>query len=357
MGGLFTLRDESNQTHFFSTFGTQGGREPGNGNYALFATGSMSKSSNGSAIMDTSAVGIVDNGNSYAQNSFWDTKENRRVMMAWTPEDLNNYGILAQGWQGALVLPRELFVKTITGVTNLASEVEERAAWTYEKESNGSYTVETLGQRPISGLESLRNTSVCSTIPAQAVCAVADFVDDGFGYKSLYSAVTKNYEMQLSIDFSKDPSAAAGVVLRKSQSGFCEYTSIWYDAAEEYLYVDRDQSSIYSPYITNTTIQTKFRLWEINGEREKLDLRIFVDNSILEIFANDVLALTTRIYPYLQDSNEIGLMVKNGSAQYSDVTVWDGLDNAWPERPYDTSVPLVWDGPEITDNGRLWVGN
>jgi len=47
----------------------------------------------------------------------------------------------------------------------------------------------------------------------------------------------------------------------------------------------------------------------------------------------------------------------DASVEYSSVEVWDGLINAWPERPEDTSLPLLWDGPLPNDNWNVgWVG-
>ena len=47
----------------------------------------------------------------------------------------------------------------------------------------------------------------------------------------------------------------------------------------------------------------------------------------------------------------------DGSVSVSGVELWDGLVNAWPKRPDDTSKELVWDGPlPGTDYGNIWAG-
>ena len=112
-----------------------------------------------------------------------------------------------------------------------------------------------------------------------------------------------------------------------------------------------------STQVNNMTEEGKFRLWHIYGQLQTLDLHIFVDNSIVEIYANGVFCLTTRIYPIADDANELGYLVKHGTVEYGELTIWDGLDRAWPERPEDSSVPLVFDCAEITQNGTLWLGD
>jgi beta-fructofuranosidase len=152
--------------------------------------------------------------------------------------------------------------------------------------------------------------------------------------------------------------SVAGLTIRKSATG-CEQTDIYIDVKQETIFVDRTHSSLYSQF-NNATEQGKFRLWNVNGVLQTLDLHIYVDNSIVEIYANGVFCLTTRIYPTLDDSNEIGVLVKEGNEGnigYGTMWIWDGLDSAWPQRPADTSVPLVWDNADVTQNGTLWAGN
>lgn len=46
----------------------------------------------------------------------------------------------------------------------------------------------------------------------------------------------------------------------------------------------------------NATETGKLKLWPIVGEETlTLNLTVFVDNSVVEIFANDELAITTRV--------------------------------------------------------------
>ena len=173
------------------------------------------------------------------------------------------------------------------------------------------------------------------------------------GYRKVYTATSSHCELCVSLNLTK--TSVAGLTLRKSPTS-CEETTIYIDVANEAILVDRSMSSLYSQF-NNMTEEGKFRLWHVNGELQSLDLHIFVDNSIVEIFANGVFCMTTRIYPTADDANDLGYWVKEGTVEYSEMTIWDGLDKAWPERPENSSVPLVWDSAAITDNGTLWAGN
>jgi beta-fructofuranosidase len=159
--------------------------------------------------------------------------------------------------------------------------------------------------------------------------------------------------MMLSINVTE--SSVAGLTVRKSPTT-CEQTDIYIDVANEEISVDRSKSSLYYQF-NNATDTGKFRLWHVGSTLQTLDLHIFVDNSIIEIYANGVFCLTTRIYPVGEDADGIEYLVKGGSAEYGEVTIWDGLDRAWPQRPIDSSVQLVYDTPQETDNYTYWTGN
>lgn len=95
--------------------------------------------------------------------------------------------------------------------------------------------------------------------------------------------------------------------------------------------------------------------------QQTLNLTVFVDNSVVEVYANEQTVITTRCYPWLRVSKGVGFLSQgggvDGSVSVSGVELWDGLVNAWPQRPYDTSKELVWDGPlPGTDYGNIWAG-
>ena len=202
-----------------------------------------------------------------------------------------------------------------------------------------------MGQAPIPEASKLRNTAKQYTFPPTTVEAA--------GYEKVLTAQSSHYELSVSLSLTN--TSVAGLTLRKSPTT-CEQTDLYIDVANEVIIVDRSVSSLYSQF-NNATEEGKFRLWQVSGDLQPLDLHIFVDNSIVEIFANGVFCLTTRIYPTAEDATELGYLVKQGSVEYGKLEIWDGLDRAWPQRPDNSSVPLVFDNAMITQNGTLWPGN
>ena len=56
---------------------------------------------------------------------------------------------------------------------------------------------------------------------------------------------------------------------------------------------------------------------------EPLRLRVFLDRSVLEVFANERLCLTQRIYPSRADSLGITLFTRGGSVKVKSIVAWD----------------------------------
>ncbi len=63
---------------------------------------------------------------------------------------------------------------------------------------------------------------------------------------------------------------------------------------------------------------------------EALHLRIFIDRSIIEVFANDVQCLTLRVYPSRADSAGVSLFARGGAAQLRSLRAWQ-MRSVWPE--------------------------
>ena len=108
-------------------------------------------------------------------------------------------------------------------------------------------------------------------------------------------------------------------------------------------------SSTANGYFVPYTIAT-------NGT-ENIELDIFVDGSLVEVFLNDRFALTTRVYPSRDDALGVEQYVVNGTrVDFANVQIWTEMMNVWPQRPLNSSSHLVWDNPEETDNGVWWSG-
>lgn len=280
--------------------------------------------------------------------SFNDTKNNRRIQYGWAEEDMNNFGITQQGYQGALSLPRELFIKDTPGVVHNPADTTPGNS-RYTQSSNGTWTASTLGVRPasdvINGLR--RGSRHTKTQCSRRIC-------DNTSPLKLPSTLSNSYELKLVI---KNTTGATGVTVAASP-GREEYTNIYYDPAKHSVVLDRLHSSEITEF-SNVTLAGHFEPYQMVGSgTEPIEMDIFVDGSMVEVFVNDRFALTGRIYPSRDDSHGFALYSAPGAhVQYSDIEIWDGLLNVWPQRPLNSSSLLIYDTPAETNNYTWWEGN
>ena len=123
-----------------------------------------------------------------------------------------------------------------------------------------------------------------------------------------------------------------GIRLRCSPDG-SEQTVVLFDAGEGQLSIDTSRSgpagSMFRPHPIvsfeqapreDTPIQTAPFSLEPN---EPLRLRIFLDHSMLEVFANERECLTQRLYPERTDSIEVRLFAEGGGATVNAIDAWE----------------------------------
>ena len=95
-----------------------------------------------------------------------------------------------------------------------------------------------------------------------------------------------------------------------------EETLIYYDAAEQKLKVDTTKSGLAEG--RKVVEAAPFAL----KPGEPLVLRVFVDRSVVEVFANERQAITRRIYPARPDSLGVAVFATGGAAQVKSVKAW-----------------------------------
>jgi sucrose-6-phosphate hydrolase SacC (GH32 family) len=123
--------------------------------------------------------------------------------------------------------------------------------------------------------------------------------------------------MEIQAEFELGASDVVGLTVRSSTGGE-EFASITYNRTKSQLLVEREHSSL-SPDVDRGPQGGSFTL----AENETLKLRIFLDASVIEVFANDRACLTSRIYPSRPDSLGIGTLAEGGSAHLKALDVWE----------------------------------
>jgi sucrose-6-phosphate hydrolase SacC (GH32 family) len=230
----------------------------------------------------------------------------RRIMLGWICEARRTESCREAGWAGVLTLPRVL-----------------------SPAQDGSLRI-----TPARELEMLRrNERPREVVP---VAAGDEVTLDGIMGDSLEIAVTV-----------AQPSAV-GVKVRCSPDG-AEATVVSYRPSDGVLSIDTTRSSeatdivqpwpcpwgvMYPdpfetrvlPYHTEPVEIFDVRIQEAPlelGPGEPLTLRIFLDRSVLEVFANDRQCITQRIYPSRPDSLGVRLCALGGDPVGASVTAWD----------------------------------
>lgn len=219
----------------------------------------------------------------FAPESMVDPK-GRRLMWAWVFDQWDEATKAASGWSGVFSLPRELWL----GEDNR------------------------LRMRPVEELKQLRyNERQHSQLWVAA------------NRETLLPNVQGN---GLDLELVLEPFGATrcGVKLCCAPDG-SEETVVGYDRVAQKLFIDTQRSS--SQGMGLKTIEAgPFQL----GGTELLRLRILIDKSVVEVFANDRQAVLRRIYPSSAASNQIKLFSEGGATRVHKLTAWDIM----PSNPY-----------------------
>ena len=206
--------------------------------------------------------------------------QGRQIMWAWLLD--NPSGEKQKGWSGVYGLPRSLWLG------------EDGA----------------LRLQPVKELETLRGSE-----KSWSDLAVADGET-----KVLEGVAGDSCELGLEIE----PGAAQGCGLKvRASPGGEEETLLYYDAAKQELVFDSTRSGRDGRKVVE---RAPFSL----KPGKPLKLRVFVDKSVVEIFANDRQAIGRRVYPVRSDSLGVSLFARGGAARFKTVRAWEMM----PSNPY-----------------------
>ncbi len=208
--------------------------------------------------------------------------QGRQIMWAWVFDDRPQGIKESSGWTGTYGLPRSLWLGK-DGILNMRP-VKELTALRYNERMKDDITVK----------------------------AGSEVKLDGFGRELL----------ELEIDMQPGKATKFGVKVCCSEGGE-EETRLYCDVTAKKLLVDTTKSSI------------GFGRKNIEGgpfelkKGEALTLRVFVDRSIVEVYANDRQAVARRIYPTLGGKG-VRLFAEGGDVKVLSVKAWELM----PSNPY-----------------------
>ncbi|KAF8025712.1 hypothetical protein BT93_F2522 [Corymbia citriodora subsp. variegata] len=246
-----------------------------------------------------------DYGKFYASKTFFDSKNNRRILWAWIKESSNADDDIKKGWSGVQAIPRTLWL-----------------------DKSGKR----LMQWPILEIEKLRTNQVDlpnklieggTILEVSGITAAQADVEVSFEVKELEKAemLDPTWTNPQTLCSQKGASIKGSVgpfgLLVMASKGLQEYTAVFFrifKGQNKYVVLmcsDQSRSSIGNSY--DKTTYGAFL--DVDPLHEKLSLRTLIDHSIVESFGGGGKScITARVYPVLAVEDGTHLHVFNNGA-------------------------------------------
>ncbi|KAK5716551.1 hypothetical protein LTR15_009442 [Elasticomyces elasticus] len=360
IGNVFTLNSEGysedNGSEFFTTLGAEWSEAPIIPEVSQYSQGKLVEPLRPPltlppiafrGIWAYAAAGKLLPANSSASRSS-NTTSDRFISYLWLTND--NFGtsafpIVQQGWNSALTTARELARGTISNVVD-DELVNETASWRVVSRDKSAGIVElaTLKQTIAREVRSafVNNATTSFTEPGRNIwtsISNASATDLSFGQSpaSKFFMLTTTIAFPTSARNSSDVRAGLRILSSEYES-----TLVYYQWSNESVIVDRSGSSAVAettPGILTNNEAGKLRLFNIaagsgSSSVEILNLTIVVDNSVVEVYANDRFVLSTWIWSWYDESTQISFFHEGSTeVRFGATQVYEGLVDAWPGRP------------------------
>lgn len=220
---------------------------------------------------EVASRGVLDHGDFYAPQSM--TVEDGYLTWGWLPEARDPEAQWDAGWSGTLSVPRRINI-----------------------DESGEIT-----QRPAPQLTALREETYIDS-------ELTSLDDERWTPQVSGRAL----ELDLTIALRDADSVTISVFESPDRR---ERTKIRYSAANE-LVIDRSAAS------QDPRAHSDEQRMTITPYDEPVSLRVFLDGSTVEVFANERHCLTSRVYPTREDSTGISFAAAGGRADLVDASVW-----------------------------------
>ncbi|WP_178024411.1 GH32 C-terminal domain-containing protein [uncultured Paenibacillus sp.] len=225
--------------------------------------------------------GFVDHGSwegYYAPQSML-APDGRRILWGWLPDNARGEMTEIRGWSGVQSIPRTVELHP---------------------------SKNTLIFKPVAELQVLREN------PFELPKTILPQGEHELGIRGKAVEITAEFELTGS-------EASLGFEVFRSPDGE-EQTTLKFDIAGGRVVLDRSRSS-----------QAKgVHAWELvapyemqRHKHKQLRVHLFIDHSIVEVFVNEELCLTGRVYPLREDSEGIRLFVQGPSVTMKSLSAWN----------------------------------
>lgn len=284
---LFPLQDDQGNTKWILMIST-GANPKTAGSDAEYFIGDLTAEGK---FINSNPVGTVlkiDWGKEfYAATSFANVPDGRRITLAWMTNWDYPFAFPTTAWKGEMTIPRELSLQNTTAGLRLY-------------------------QKPLTELSSLRTP--LRTLSNQTISQSSA--------NPLANLQAGSYEIEAEIELpTTNPAQSWGFEVRKGNS---HTTEIGYIPSEQSLFIDRSLSG-------NTTFSDLFSKRQaatVAPINRRIQLHIYVDDSSVEVFANNgQVVFSDLILPDQQDTG-MRLYSKNGEIKIINLNVYR-LQSIW----------------------------
>lgn len=221
------------------------------------------------------SMGVLDYGTAlWAPQSFTDS-QGRRIMFGWLRESRPQHEQRASAWNGVMTLPRILSLSADGKrvLSNPAPEVQQLRRSTHR-------------------------------MPAQAL--IAD---------QPHSLPIRSACCEIEIEIAVQTAHQIILSVRQSPADE-EVTRIIYNHIDQCLWLDTTHAR------QNSASGQANAAPLVLTDHDTLRLRVFVDDSVIEVYANEGVCLSGRIYPARTDSDHISIRCNKGEAFIQQCVVW-----------------------------------
>ncbi len=226
-------------------------------------------------------TGMVDyGGNLYATQVFFDDA-GRAIFWGWIWEGRPDAEIRAAGWAGVMTLPR-LVRLTPAGA---------------------------LAFSPAPEVQTLRHAHMA--LASQVILPGETVLEN-----------IQGDALELVIRLNPAGSERCGLSVLCAADG-SEQTHIGYDSTQRTVFIDRRQSGL-NPQMQFGWPNPPYHAAPLDLEPgQPLELRVFVDHSVIEVFAADGLCLSSRVFRQTAASTGVRLFAHGGAAQLEALDAWE----------------------------------
>lgn len=267
----------------------------------------------GDMRLDISTSGLLDWGLFYAANHF-QAADGRKLMWGWIKEeDLDDATLASRGWTGCLGIVREVYLQTYENVIGgLRSSLKDIGSVDTKATEVGSQ-ISTLGIRPFAEAEQMRQPGLISW--------ASEALDSATRLCVASTPLTSEIKTTLKL---QEDTRSVSLAVRHDKDQTIR-TVITFDCEAEEISVDRSRSTSRDDINTAQEVGsfTLFRLHDPmtgSSKIEPLELDVFLDHDVLEVFANGRFALATRVYT---DADVTGISISSdGPVMVEVLDIW-----------------------------------